>query len=132
MIKNIKLRKNKEYDMEHVTDDNFWNRKEPRYVMLQINIKNNTFKYIDCLNHPLCHIRKINYLRRIMIWKIEVKKYLSVIYPLNIDLIQHLLFQFIGYPIPYFNSELVNTMPRAYLGEYNYSESMWNGTRKYL
>jgi hypothetical protein len=118
MIKNIKLRKNKEYDIEHLTEDNFWTRKEPRYVMLQINIRNNTFKYIDCLNQQLYHIRKINYLRRIILWKIQVKKYLYDIYPLNIDLIQHLIFQFMSYPYPYFNSELDASTPVTYLGEY--------------
>ena len=152
MIKNIKLRKNKEYAIDHITDDNFWKRKEPKYVILTINIKNNTFKYIDCLNQQLFHIRKINYLRRLMIYNIQLKKILSTIYPLRIDLIQHLLIQFIGYPkgypFPYFNNELVNkgdfaytsnfAHPPAYISDFAYTSDIkfnfdpYDDSRKYL
>ena len=124
--------KNKEYDIDHITEDNFWKRKEPKYVILTINIKNNTFKYIDCLNQQLFHIRKINCLRRLMIWNIHVKKIISTIYPLSIDLIQHLLIQFIGYPFPYFNNDLVNTPSFAYTSDIKFNFDPYNYSRKYL
>lgn len=102
-MKNIKLRLDKKYDIDHLTEENFWKRKEPKYVLLTINIKDNTMLYAKS-RFGLYHIRKVNYIRRFMIWKIQVKKILDTIRPLNIDLIQHLLFKFIGCPDPYFEN----------------------------
>ena len=102
IVKNVKLRLDKKYDIDDITEENFWKRKEPKYVILSINIKNNTMNYTKS-RFGLYHIRKVNYIRRCMIWKIQVKKILDTIRPLNIDLIQHLLFKFIGYSNPYFD-----------------------------
>lgn len=102
IVKNVKLRLDKKYDIDDITEENFWKRKEPKYVILSINIKNNTMNYTKS-RFGLYHIRKVNYIRRCMIWKIQVKKILDTIRPLNIDLIQHLLFKFIGCPNPYFD-----------------------------
>lgn len=102
IVKNVKLRLDKKYDIDDITEENFWKRKEPKYVILSINIKNNTMNYTKS-RFGLYHIRKVNYIRRCMIWKIQVKKILDTIRPLNVDLIQHLLFKFIGCPNPYFD-----------------------------
>jgi hypothetical protein len=102
-MKNVKLRLDKNYDIDDLTEEIFWKRKEPKYVILSINIKNNTMNYTKS-RFGLYHIRKVNYIRRFMIWKIQVKKILDNITPLNIDLIQHLLFKFIGCPDPYFEN----------------------------
>jgi hypothetical protein len=104
IMKNVKLRLDKIYDIDHLTEENFWKRKEPKYVLLTINIKDNTMLYAKEFRFGLYHIRKVNYIRRILIWKIQVKKILHNIRPLNIDLIQHLLFKFIGCPDPYFET----------------------------
>ena len=103
IVKNVKLRLDKKYDIDDLTEENFWERKEPKYVILSINIKNNT---MNCTKSRfgLYHIRKVNCIRRFIIWRIQVKKILDTIRPLNIDLIQHLLFKFVGYPNPYFVS----------------------------
>ena len=85
IVKNVKLRLDKNYDIDDITEENFWKRKEPKYVILSINIKNNTMNYTKS-RFGLYHIRKVNYIRRFMIWKIQVKKILDTIRPLNIDL----------------------------------------------
>lgn len=103
-MKNVKLRLDKTYDIDALTEETFWKRKEPKYVILTINIKDNTMLYTKELRFGIYHIRKVNYIRRFIIWKIHVKKILDNIRPLNIDLIQHLLFKFIGCPDPYFDT----------------------------
>ena len=103
IVKNVKLRLDKKYDIDDLTEENFWKRKEPIYVILSINIKNNT---MNCTKSSfgLYDIRKVNCIRRFIIWRIQVKKILDTIRPLDIDLIQDLLFKFVGYPNPYFVS----------------------------
>lgn len=114
IVKNVKLRLDKKYDIDDLTEENFWKRKEPKYVILSINIKNNTMNYTKS-RFGLYHIRKVNYIRRFMIWKIHVKKILDTIRPLNIDLIQHLIFKFIGYPNPYFDISQIERYGAAYM-----------------
>jgi hypothetical protein len=100
-MKNIKLRRNKEYNINHLTDENFWKRKEPKYVILYFNVNSHTLRYENCLQFGIYHIRQINFLRRCMIWKIMVKQILDLIRPLNIDLIQYQIFKLLGCPDPY-------------------------------
>jgi hypothetical protein len=130
-MKNVKLRLDKKYDINHLTEENFWKRKEPKYVILHINIKDNTMLYTKEFRFGVYHIRKVNFIRRFMIWKIEVKQILDTITPLNIDLIQHLLIKFIGCPCPYFETNkpthnIINYCPGAYTydlsSEFNYSK----------
>ena len=97
-MKNIKLRKKKEYNIDHLTDENFWKRKEPKYVILYFHAKSHTLRYENCLQFGIYFIRKINFLRRIMIWKIMVKQILDLIRPLHIDLIQYQIFKLLGCP----------------------------------
>ena len=82
IVKNVKLRLDKKYDIDDLTEENFWERKEPKYVILSINIKNNT---MNCTKSRfgLYHIRKVNCIRRFMIWRIQVKKILDTIRPLK-------------------------------------------------
>lgn len=102
LIKNVKLKLDKEYDIENLSENIFWKRKEPKHVILMLNIRTEKIYYSKNFTIGIQNIRKVNFIRRFMIWKILVKKILDKIRPLNIDLIQHLLFTFIGMPNTYF------------------------------